>query len=165
MACILIDNRSCGRYEKRTEIPREPMCVPVKVRRALILKKLAVFAVILIVLIYFTPFTEKGSLPNSAVFIWLAAACIGGLAFNRIEVSACSRLRDPLLNHQKYKYQGRILSSEEPHYLLHLNYYRAYKTWTLPDETEQGSPEAYDNNAPERREPEAHKEFVNSLNG
>jgi hypothetical protein len=56
-----------------------------------------------------------------------------------IEEKLYAQLQDPRYNPQGCQYQGRILSTNEPHYRLHLDYYNTHGTWTLPDELEHSA--------------------------
>ncbi|MBQ7501256.1 hypothetical protein IJT93_00875 [bacterium] len=144
MACILTDAHRYNNGEKRPKIPKEPMCVPVKLHK----KQVRKWSVLLVLLIaapiafvfYLSGIeneTERSD--KTALFGAVSAAvftcAMVGLQENQEKVYA--KLRNPMRNPQGYTYQGRVLSPADPHYQLHLHYYNMNGTWELPDEVER----------------------------
>lgn len=166
MACRLIDARHYGRCQKKPELPKEPLCLPVKAYSKLVLIKAAVLivmaAVVMSGFLYLVRLEKaaqsaqadsaspparqrqtdrNGPTPSQcALTLLLYGAAVFGAVYasSVIEKRTYAAMRDPAQNPRGCKYQGRILSADDPHYLLHLKYYKAHNTWVLPDEIEHG---------------------------
>ncbi|MCR4783854.1 MAG: hypothetical protein K6A35_04975 [bacterium] len=143
MACKLIDVHHYGRYARRPKIPRDPLCLPLKAHEENVRRKIVAIAAMFAFLFAFAVFCG-GTLKESGLS-WVDAvvtvAVAGGTVYYiaNIEEKLYAKLQDPRYNPQGCQYQGRILSTNEPHYRLHLDYYNTYGTWTLPDELEHSA--------------------------
>ncbi|MBQ7501559.1 hypothetical protein IJT93_02425 [bacterium] len=159
MACTLIDVHKYGKDEKETEIPQEPVCLPDDIQIRITLKIIAVMLImfaLMMALLYFNgrlreesgggpaasaAQSEEGGENNFSFFdIIIPVGVFGASVFliRNVQENAFNRLQNPIYNPKGCKYQGRILSKTEDHYRLHLDYYNAHGTWTLPDELERG---------------------------
>lgn len=167
MACRLIDALHYGRCQKKPEIPREPLCLPARVYSKLLRIKAAVLIVMAAVVMsgfLYLVHLEKaaqsaeadsaspparqrqtdrnGPSPSQcALNLLLYGAAVFGAVYSIsvIEKKTYAAMQDPARNPRGCKYQGRVLSTDDPHYLLHLNYYKTHNTWILPDEIEHGA--------------------------
>jgi len=162
VACRLIDDHKYTRREKRAEIPKEPLCMSAEEYKAMNIKIAAVIVIMLIaavpVLIMTadqckgSPFQKESAermtyrvytdkLPISLPLIASWAALIGIPYFiaKKIKIAAYANLQNPMKNPRGFKYQGRLLKKQDPHYLLHLSYYQTNGTWVLPDEIEHSA--------------------------
>ncbi|MBQ7501561.1 hypothetical protein IJT93_02435 [bacterium] len=143
MPCKIIDVHSYGKCEIKPKFPKEPMCLPVEVHKKLILKKIALIASIYVILpAYF--FIGSGRLTVNeftVTDILVTVAVIGAVIYSVIKVqkNTYARLQDPMHNPRGCRYQGRVLSEDDAHYQLHLDYYKTHGTWTLPDGFEPGA--------------------------
>lgn len=153
MACKIIDVHHYGRYEKRPRIPKDPMCLPVDVHKKLVIRIIAVIVLMFGILLAYIFLSgsegkESGGSASPASqsqrrserdFSFFDAlvtmGLFGGAVFYIVKAQekVYTRLQDPMHNPRGCKYQGRILSTNDAHYRLHLDYYNAHGTWTLPD--------------------------------
>ncbi|MBQ7501560.1 hypothetical protein IJT93_02430 [bacterium] len=137
MACKLIDVHHYGRYEKRPKIPKDPMCLPVDIHKKLRLKVFALIAVMFgILLVYLLLGGSEKDFTLFDVLVTLAVFGGGVYCIVKVQEKVYARLQDSIYNPKGCKYQGRILSTNDPHYQLHLNYYNTHGSWELPDELE-----------------------------
>ena len=158
--------------------------MPVRTHRSLILKKLAALAAAVAFTViclvggekienrYYNAHPEKprpkriGKQMPWYGWVSMIIGLGGGFAYtDRLKQNTYAMLRDPMLNHGGCKYQGRVLSTKEPHYLLHLNYYHMHKTWTLPDEIEQSGAFEYENADTDYWALEGGAEMLSSISG
>lgn len=172
MACRLIDCRQYRRGEKKPELPLEPMCIPAKLYYKLLGIKAAIITVCVLLLIPVTIYLDnkfaevpEGSPPPTGIgrivkhiptaFLWIAA--VAGIVFaaGSVERKYYAKLQDSAKNPQSFRYQGRLLGAKDPHYQLHLNYYRTNGTWVLPDGTEQNADNIRTDNQPPEEPPRA----------
>ena len=164
MACRLIDRHQYRYRDKKPELPRDPMCVPVKLHRRLLCIKAAIITVCVLLLIPATIYLEnlssayfgnetplKGTARTAkhmpTAFVWIAGIVFAELSIAAIEKKSYANLQDHMKNPRRCKYQGRTLSKNDPHYQLHLNWYKLHKSWILPDGMEESAYENADGNA------------------
>ena len=162
MACRLIDVYSYQHKQTRPEIPKKPLCLPEKLYIRLLLIKTAVTLCILAAAlgIFFNSYriydlydvgdprspaaaqrSPVQGIAKVVICMALYGAAIYAIKFSlkTIDAKTYARLQNPVHNPQGCRYQGKVLPISAPHYQLHLKYYKAFKTWTLPDDIEHSA--------------------------
>ena len=149
MACELIDVHKYAPWEKRPEIPKEPVCVPYV---PLELKKtsslLADLNIILFLVIYgivlpiiatrFLPLSKTYRYDMKAMGIFAVGSCIvifihWGI-YKLTKYYLNTKITDPCMKMTDEPYQRYILNKDDPHFLKHLEHYKEHGTWILPRE-------------------------------
>ena len=150
MACILIDNYRYRRWAHRPDIPKAPLCMPLREYVFLWLRRFFIIIVTMIIVIAFPAYMERlaadagsASLADKIFFIQLFSWIIvpGGAvyAIYKDRDLTYKRLQNSERNPLGCRCQGKVLNTSDPHYQLHLDYYKAHKTWILPDAPEDGA--------------------------
>lgn len=153
MGCTITEDYNYLRFEHRPEIPKEPICLPEDAAKRLAWQKAAVYAVFIALAIVFSLHFDqpagcagddiygtkaaahrqsRGRSPANP-FVWMIAIAGTYLTIHVIKRITYAQVRNPLTNPKGCRYQGRVLSSLDPHMKLHIEYYKLYKSWTLPD--------------------------------
>ncbi|MBQ7501198.1 hypothetical protein IJT93_00585 [bacterium] len=154
MACTITEDYNYARFQHRPEIPKEPICLPEDAAKRLAWQKGIVYFVFVVLAIVFSlHFDKQPSCQADSIYgakavahqqsgrrrspanpvVWIIAIACTYMTIHVIKRITYAQVQNPVTNPKGCRYQGRVLFTLDPHMKLHIEYYKLYKSWTLPD--------------------------------